>query len=244
MNQNMDPNQMNQQQMQTQQNMSKEELKNTQVLNLNDVEQAAKKEKKASQPKKFAIFLFLLGVLAIAGGFSYNSIASMLGLSTDSEQTETTVDENDTTKEASTEEDQQGTKCTIEINGQANGTDKTVTYDLNFDESNQLLNYTKTLDMTPTAGNATGPVTINTYKTGYTKFAGYQIPGYTLVVMPTNDGEVAGINVTLTIDLTSLDKDKYVASNINDEFSKVDLEANATKETVVNDLTAKGYTCQ
>ena len=249
MNQNMDPNQMNNQQMgqvDMQQNMTKEELKNTQVLNLNDVQQTAKQEKKASQPKKFAIFLFLLGVLAIAGGFSYNGILSMMGVSRE-KPTETTVNEDDgaTTKEATTEESQQATKCTIEVKGQANGTDKDVTYELNFDDNNQLQNYTKTLNMLPTTGNSTGPVTINKYKDGYTTIAGYQIPGYTLVVMPTNNGEVAGLNVVLTIDLTSLDKEKYAASNMmGDDVAQVDLELNATKDAAVQTLTGKGYKCE
>ena len=235
----MNPNQINNGQVQNQQQ--------TQVLNLNDVEQVAKEEKKASLPKKLAVCLFAIGVLAIVGGFSYNSIASMLGLDTSqSGKTEetTTNDTDDNGKAATVEDTTASTTCQKATPSQPNGTDKQVTYELSFDEESKLQNYTKTMVLTPTTGNSTGPVTINTLKTGYTAIAAYQIPGYTLAVTPTNDGTVAGLQIAVTIDLVNLDTAKYASYKIVDEVSKVDLKLNDTKEAVVNYLTTNGYECK
>ena len=58
------------------QQMSREELTRTQVLNLSDFERVAKYEKSVS--KKPAIFLFALGMFCIIAGLSYNSIMSIV----------------------------------------------------------------------------------------------------------------------------------------------------------------------
>jgi len=241
---------------QLQQNMTKEELKNTQVLNLGDVKNTVKKEKRASFPKKIAVFLFILGVLSIVSGLSYNSVSSMLGLTSNTEANTNTTNEAeeanettppsdpDTTKAVTTETNPQTTKCILSSKTQADGTDKDISYEFNFNENNQLLNYTKTLNMIPTTGNSTGPVTINNSKELYTTIATYQIPGYTVIVSPTNNGEIAGLTIGITINLTSFDKEKYTSSNITDAFAQVDFELNTTKDTIVQTLTTKGYTCQ
>ena len=240
----MDPNQMQQ----MQQTMTKQELKDTQVLNLNDVKQVAKAEKKASFPKKIAICLFVLGVLAIIGGFSYNTVVSMMGMTPNNNGkekiTEGKTESADTTKEATTAESSSTLSCSAEAKGRENGTDVNVIYELPFNESNQLLTYTKTQSIVPTTGNSTGPVTVNTLKDGYTTIAGYQIPGYTLQVTPTNNGTVSGLQVVLTIDLANLDQTKYASYNIQDPFSMVDLGLNSSREEVTQTLTTKGFTCK
>ena len=58
------------------QEMTREELTRTQVLNLSDFEQVAKYEKSTS--KRPAIFLAILGVICIISGFSYTPIMNIV----------------------------------------------------------------------------------------------------------------------------------------------------------------------
>lgn len=216
---------------------TKEDLTKTQVLNLNDVQKVANYEKKVS--KKPAIFLFILGILLIAGGFAYPYIMEMIGGET-SNNTPNSNEETQTDENQSEVQTQTGSLiCNYAQAGNADGTDMTISLQLNFVED-QLNNYVKTIVVSPTVGQeAIGNATIQNLYASLQPYQAAQIPGYVLAVT-SNEIE---LQETLTIDFTTLDKTQ-IPTDYNTTYTMVDFDANESMQSVRTKVEANGYQCQ
>lgn len=201
-----------------------ENLMQTQVLNLNDVEETVNYENKTS--KRPAIMLAIAGLFAIVVGIAYPYIMSAI----DGE--EEVVTKKETTTNTST------LTCTITTPANADGTDTITTINFNL-EDDKLQNYTKVLEVTPTAGNATGSVTIQTLLTNYKALEATTIDGYVISTSQT----ATGIKSTLNIDLTKLDVTRLTDIHKGNTFTNVEYALNTDSTTLSTNLTSAGYTC-
>lgn len=220
--------------------MSQEDLAKTQVLNLTDVKNVAKYEKKTS--KKPAIFLMILGLLAIAAGIAYPYIETFIGDRTATEQKTSKKEKTETTDDAgSTQQNiaEDRLTCFLAQTGNADGTDTTITYLFAF-SNNQLQNYTKTLNIVPTAESTIGATTIQTLFPAHQALDAVQINGYT----HTTQQVESGIQVDVAVDLLQFDPTTLPDTHKVDTTSNVEYVVNTDKTTIQTTLTSTGYTCQ
>lgn len=223
-------NQNNKQIQQSGSQVSQEELAKTQVLNLNDVKALAKYEKKIS--KKPAILFAIAGILSISLGFAYPNI--MASLDKTPVKQETKNEENDNPILNKVQENRLECKY---ISGQnADGTMGTVTYDLLFDENDQLQSYTMVLTIDPITGNAKGLNATQNIYNSYKSLDAIQITGYTMTTSYTD----TGMKAISTVDLTKLDKTKLTPAHSG--FANVPYNLGDTKAALSGQLT--GYICK
>ncbi len=219
--------------------IDKDQLTRTQVLNINDVEQTAQQEKRNTNIKKLGIFILIIGVILLTGGVSYQ----MLGIGVPEKETPAPTN---TTEPASTpnaiDTTPTGPYCRLEIPQDADGTDKTFTYTLNYQED-LLKGYTKNINITQTEGNADGVTTVDNYTNEYASYASTQFNGYVLSVTPANNNNLSGVQIETNVDLSLLDQSVLIEPFISNEYIKVDFQLDQPKADVVAYLQGLGYTC-
>ena len=221
---------MNQQQMQQCRMVTQEELAKTQVLNLSDVQEIAKFERKVSKRPAF-LFAFA-GILAISLGFAYPNIMTAI----DSMPSTVSSSLVDNIEDSHFNTNPNLGTCVYTSSLNENGTQGTKTYNLRFKDG-QLQSYTKVLILNQI--QEAGLVAINNSYNSYKFFDTLQINGYNVSTTKTE----TGISVVTTIDLTKLDK-TIVPVETQPTFSSVDFNLGDTKETIFATLTQNGYICE
>ena len=213
-------------QQQSSSEISREELTRTQVLNLQELERVAKFEKQTSKRPAF-LFAFA-GALAITMGLLYPNIMMAVDNINLTEEPKTSyrvdLDNNYDTEAMPVPTDK--VVCSIYQPYQVDGTDKTTTYELYFNDQ-KLKTYVKTALTAPTAGNPAGvTVAQNVYNT-YIAYNEIGIKGYKIESFAEN----SAARVAISIDLKQVDRTQLTYALDDDQTA------------VQTALTAAGYIC-
>ena len=226
-----------------------EELTRTQVLNLKELEKAAKYEKKTS--KKPAAVLAILGVFSISLGLCYPGITNMLS-SRDVEEVPTVSEqrqEEDTTAstDASVASNANVLACTVSQTNPTDATLVTTTYNFQFQDTGLLSNYQKVMNISVSAPVAQTPASIVTLDTSLANLMQTPLVGYSIETVPTastTPNVVDGYTATLTVDFATFDPATLTALHTANTFANVEFTNVDTKDAIQQRLVASGYTCQ
>ena len=219
--------------------MDKDQLTRTQVLNINDVEQTAQQERHNTNIKKLGFFVLAIAVILITGGVSYQ----MLGIGVPEKENTTPAPTTEPTSSPNAiDTTPTGPYCRLEIQQDADGTDKVFTYALNYD-GDLLKGYAKNINISQTEWNADGVTSVGNYTSEYSSYTSTQFNGYLLSVTPTNNNNLTGVQIESNVDLTILDQSILVEPFISNEYNKVDFQLDQPKADVVAYLQGLGYTC-
>jgi hypothetical protein len=228
--------QQGQQQLQSQQ-MTREELTKTQVLNLQELERVAKFERKTS--KRPALLFAIAGILSLTLGFSYNNIMMAVDSIDFSNASENAYRiDLDSQYDAATPVPTKKVTCTIMRPVQPDGTDRSNTYELYFSES-KLQTYTKMLAIAPTAGSQDGALAAQTALSVYQQIAASKVTGYELKPETNNQSTI----ISVTVDLQKLDRGQLTYSHAANQFTNVEYNLNDDETTIVTALQTAGYSC-
>jgi len=209
--------------------MTQEELQKTQVLNLKDVEEVARIEKRTS--KKPAIIVAAIGIFSILIGSTIPFTQSLTAK--DVEEPKRKVENKKTLISESY------LNCTFTTLNNTDGTDTVLNTKLTF-SYNKLTKMTKTFSINPTVGNPKGPQRVKKYITDYQKFLNPATTGYQVSL---NQVE-KGIVVSTDVDLLTFDPVSLPEINKSHFSTNVDYQVNTEKEFIYNDLVSKGFTCE
>lgn len=217
-----------------------EELARTQVLNLEELRQVAKYERKVS--KKPAIICAIIGAFMIMLGagsqgfimYTQNKIAPAKQTDISERKAKEEVKEPEKVIQALT--------CSIQSLNNVNGTNTESHFTFAF-EDDQLKSETKIFIVDMIAGNAIGQSSMNNLLTAYRAYEGTNgtVEGFNVLTAPR---ESYGFSVTTQIDLTKLDMSKISANIQANPQLKVDFPLNTTLETVKGGAESSGYTCE
>lgn len=213
------------------QQMSQEELQKTQVLNLQDVEEAIRFEKLTS--KKPAIIIAIIGAFSILMGSGVFAFQTLSAKEQNPTPNKTTIEKKEVVGPESY------LNCTYTGLNNADGTDSILNVNLTFNYD-KLVKMTKTFSVNPTVGNPLGPTTIQNYISGYQPFLIQTVNGYQVNVVPANNGLV----VTSQVDLTVFNPATLPALHQGNIATSVEYALNTEKQAIFNDLQGKGYVCQ
>lgn len=221
-----------------------EELTRTQVLNLQELEKAAKYEKRTS--KKPAVVFAILGVFSISLGLCYPSVNTMLN--------SRSVDNKTVVSESRQEEVENDITtnpliltCTL---SQTNPTDATLVntvYNFKFLETGTLGYYEKVMDISVSTPVAQTPVSIVTLDTSLANLVQTPITGYLLEKTPkasVTPNVVDGYNAKLAVDFTQFNPVTLTTLHTTNTFANVEFNSQDTKDTISARLISGGYTCQ
>lgn len=218
---------------QNSQQLSKEELTRTQVLNLSVLEKVARYEKKTS--KKPAIILAVIGAFLILSGFT--SMAVINFMNSEPIKESSTVYRKETPVE---EKEEKVITCIYKQLAHTDGTDSFVIMNL-YLKNNALTKYEKTMTVTPTVGyESVGLPTIQHLLPAYQTFEELEIPGYIIKSLP----EANGFKTSVAIDLTILDVNLLNVYHHSNVSTKVEFALGATEEEILATAQVLGYTCQ
>lgn len=225
---------MNQQQQtnqqQLKQQMSQEELQRTQVLNLQDVQEAVKFEKMTS--KKPAILVAILGIASIFMGTTFGVVQNL--------QAQAEVERNKAVEKRTVVQTEKTLSCSYTKLADYDGTDYTLERTFTFKE-NKLIKEVKAFKLSPSQGNPNGETGVQNYLVALQPFL-IQMSGYELMVERDKTTGVA--TTTTTINYETIDTTKVPALNqANFRFS-VDYTSTTEQSKIETDLKAKGYTCK
>ena len=223
-----------------------EELTRTQVLNLQELEKAAKDEKRTNR-KPAAIFA-ILGVFSISLGLCYPSINNMLS-SRDVPETPTVSEQRqeETEETTTTEANPTTMTCTLTQNNDVELTSTTTTYTFQFLDTGTLRYYEKVEDIKATTEVISTPASIVSLDTSLSNLMQTQINGYLLEKTPTastTPNVVDGYNAKMAVDLTMFDPTTLTDLHRTNTLANVEFTSADTKDTIQQALLANGYTCQ
>ncbi len=210
---------------------TQENLTKTQVLNLNDVEKSAKDNK---DNKKTVMIIAFVGVFAIVAGLISQFVFSGSDEEDNKPSKSNVADKNDKKNQESNT-----LVCSLEQMGNADGTDTTTSLSFVFNER-KLQNYSKTLAVNPTAGNENGVLAIQYLFTNYKQYETIPINGYTIIT----EQRGTGIQSSVNIDLTVLDKNTLTDAHRQNGFTNVEFNLDEEKEMIKDNLVGLGYSCQ
>lgn len=224
--QNRQPRMITQEEIERVNHISPEELQRTQVINLKDVQEAVKFEKRTS--KKPAIILGIIGITLLLFG-SGVQIATSLKENRQEERIEQRKEIPSVVKSH--------LSCNkTKLNN--NGMDSVYTFSYDF-EDNELVKETKIVSVVPTPGNTTGTEEVKKSKELYKKNLN-QSRGYTTQLTETEKG----FTLTTEIDYTDFDETTLNANQKNDLAISVDYKAGELKENIREDMLKKEFICQ
>ena len=230
---------MNQNNNQVQQGsqVSQEELAKTQVLNLTDVQEIAKYERKTS--KRPAVLFAIAGILSLTLGFSYSNIMAMVdALPAKSNNT----NKHDILSQETilNKVEENVTTCKFTSGENADGTIGKVTYNLEFNDEDLLEGYTMILEIDPISGNANGMVSVQNTYNAYKALDVIPLEGYTAATIYTD----TGMKSTITVDLNKFNPATLTATHNANFFARVPYTLGTTKDVVTQQLTAGNYVCE
>lgn len=207
--------------------MTPEELQRTQVINLKDLEEVVKFEKRTS--KKPAIIVAVIAIALILSG-SGAQIATTLKEKKKEEQVIAQRKEEELRKTSLT--------CTQNKLNNSNGTDAIYSFRYEF-EDDLVIKANKMLSVTVTPGKENGKAEIKKLKDNYEKNK-LSIRGYENSISTTDKGFV----LVTEIDYRDLKPDEVKSTQIKDLATSVDYEEGALKNTIIEDMTKKNFTCK
>ena len=230
MNQNQQNTQQRDKVQQRSQQMTQEELQKTQVLNLKDVEEAARFERITS--KKPAIIVAAIGVLSIMFGATFGVVQTLT--------TEPTIKDNSnsTTEKRQVLTQTDSLNCTLSLLNNADGTDQIYNVVYTF-KDNKLTNFVRTSSVAPTPGSIVGVNSLTGFKAALPPLL-MHLPGYESVVDPSGNGLI----ITTTVDYSKLDLSTFPDAQQTIPYTKIEYIAGTDKASIQADALAKGYTCQ
>ncbi len=218
------------------QQMSREELTRTQVLNLSDFERVAKYEKSVS--KKPAIFLSVLGIFCIIAGLSYNSIMAFVidKITPPAPQISKRITEN---KDLIETKNDIVTCHYTSIDANA-GTE--LILDLNLIFYNNILDTcVKNMSFVTSLGKeTTGQPVVDYYYPIFKSFEEMTIPGYTSKTNLINNG----FETKTTMDLKTVNVESLTDQHKAYPATTVDFIYGEDKETATQRAISYGYTCE
>ncbi len=218
------------------QQMSREELTRTQVLNLSDFERVAKYEKSVS--KKPAIFLFVLGMFCIIAGLSYNSIMAFVidKITPPAPQVSKKITEN---KDLIKTKNDTVTCHYTSIDANA-GTE--LILDLNLIFYNNILDTcVKNMSFVTSLGKETaGQPVVDYYYPIFKSFEEMTIPGYISKTNLINNG----FETKTTMDLKTVNVESLTDQHKAYPATTVDFIYGEDKETATQRAISYGYTCE
>ncbi len=211
--------------------ISQEELMKTQVLNLQDVEEAARYEKATS--KKPAILVAVIGFFAIFLGTSLPFVNSLMNQKDTSLKTDKTIEKKQILNTES------NLNCTYTSLNNPDGTDTVLNIKLTFN-NNKLIRTEKIFSINATIGNPLGITSIQNYINAYQPFLQQSIAGYQMTSTPVENGLI----ITSNVDLKTFNPETFPELHKSNVATNVDYILNTEKKLVNNDLATKGFTCQ
>lgn len=230
MNQNQQNTQQRDKVQQRSQQMTQEELQKTQVLNLKDVEEAARFERITS--KKPAIIVATIGALSIMFGATFGVVQTLTAEPTIKDNSNSTTEK----RQVLTQTD--SLNCTISLLNNADGTDQIYNVVYTF-KDNKLTNFVRTSSVAPTPGSIVGVNSLTGFKAALPPFL-MSLTGYESVVAPSGDGVI----ITTTVDYSKLDLSTFPDAQQTIPYTKIEYIAGTDKASIQADALAKGYTCQ
>lgn len=218
------------------QQMSREELTRTQVLNLSDFERVAKYEKSVS--KKPAIFLFVLGMFCIIAGLSYNSVMAFVidKITPPAPQVSKRITENKDLIETKNDtvtchynsiNDEVGTELILDLN--------LIFYNNTLDTCVKTTNF-----VTRLGKEETGQPVVDYYYQIFKTFEDIAIPGYTSKTNLINNG----FETKVTMDLKTINVESLTDQHKAYPGTTVDFIYGEDKETATQRAISYGYTCE
>lgn len=225
-----------------QQKMSTEELARTQVLNLDDLREVAKYEKKVS--KRPAIFCAIFGAILLTLGTGVQGfITHQNKVKLDAVQKNIVKRKNTTITEQKPKEPKiEKLKCSLSSQGNANGTNYISEFTFEFSDQ-KLKKETKVFMLDKIVGNKLGESAMKNLYVAYKNFEKINgtLNGYSITSAPRGD---VGFSITTLIDLTVLDTNKIPAEyNANNQI-RVDFPLDSNIETVKTSVINSGYICE
>ena len=227
-----------------------QELTRTQVLNLQELEKAAKYEKRAS--RKPAALFAILGVFSISLGVCYPSINHMLN-SRDDDVFDTTISEQrqedmDSVVPNDTIIDSNTLTCSIS-QGDPNDANlvTTTNYTFSFLDNGLLGSYKKVMDIKANAVVTQTPTSIVTLDTSLANLIQTPIAGYLIEKVPTaslDPNIVDGYTATLNVDFSQFNPANLTALHTTNSFANVEFSNLDTKDVIQQRQSSLGYTCQ
>lgn len=218
------------------QQMSREELTRTQVLNLSDFERVTKYEKSIS--KKPAIFLAVLGVICIIAGLSYTPIMNIVIDKITPEPPK--IAKKVTDSKPLTETKADTLACRYNSIDETSGTELIV--DLNLTFYNETLDYcTKTMNYVTILGKENlGQKAINYHYPIFMSLEEIEIPGYTIKTTLLNNG----FETKTTFDLKNINTELLTDYHKMYPVTNVDFAYGETKDEAIERATSYGYICE
>ena len=221
-----------------------EELTRTQVLNLQELEKAAKYEKRTS--KKPAAVLAVIGVFSISLGLCYPSVNNMLSCRSVEDKPVVSEKRQEDVDAASTV-NPLSLSCTL---SQTNPTDVTLvntTYNFQFLDTGTLKYYEKVMDISVSTPVAQTPASIITLDSSLANLVQTPITGYLLEKTPrasTSPNVVDGYTAKLAVDFTQFNPTTLTTLHTTNNFANVEFNSQDTKDTISARLIGGGYTCE
>lgn len=207
--------------------MTPEELQRTQVINLKDVEEVVRIEKRTS--KKPAIIVAIIGLALVMGGAGTQINASLKEKKLEEQRIEQRREES--VKKTSL-------TCSQNKLNNENGTD--VVYSFRYDfEDDKVIAANKMVSVTVTPGKDKGKEEIKKMKDNYEKNK-LSITGYENSLSATEKGFV----LVTKIDYRKLKVDDVKVTQLKDLATTVDYEEGALKNTILEDMATKKFTCK
>ena len=208
-------------------NISQEELQQTQVINLKDVEEAVRIEKRTS--KKPAIILGIVGIAFLLFG-------SIVQVSTSLKEKKAEEKVIEHRREEKTVKKTYLSCNQTKLN--TNGIDFVYSFSYSFEDS-KLVKETKILTAVPTPGNNKGVEDITKSKESLKKYIN-RSQGYNLALTETEKG----YTLTTEIDYKEFDATKINVLQKENMATSVDYAANTLEETIKEDMLEKKFVCQ
>ncbi len=212
--------------------MSSQELQETQVLNLKDVQEIARIEKRTS--KKPAIIVGIIGVFFLMIGMSFGAIETLKSKETKIQKR--TIQDKKKIDNSSLNE----LKCSKIVLNNSDGTDTVYDISYNF-KDNKLIGFTKVFSINAIVGNSVANQTMQNYSIGYQSFLN-QLDGYSITVIPNQD--LTQLTATVKVDLLKLDLTKLPQVQQTHFSTKVEYLVDTEKSVIQGDMVAQGFTCQ
>lgn len=213
-------------------NLTQEELQKTQVLNLKDVQEAAKMERFTS--KKPAIILATFGVLLLFFGAGFQVVRGLHNSHNNEPVTQKRVVEKDNNLVAKVE----NLTCSTTSMNNSDGTDTVYTIIYQF-KDDKLVGFTKTFDIKVTPNNPLGQQTVASYTNAYKAFMN-STNGYNITVTPTDTGLVTNVQVNYDLfDSTTLNPTQQTHFSTSVEYQKDTL-----KSVIETNMSTAGMVCK
>ena len=215
------------------QQLSQEELQRTQVLNLKDVEETVRFEKRTS--KKPAIIVAVLGIICITIGSSFAFVQTMNARKASTPNVQTRKNNKPQNKSNTKSLD-----CTFMQKSESNGINTIMNINYVFKDE-KLTSFTKTYSMVPLVeGNEQSKPAIQNFINALQPFL-IEINGYKLKVVPESTG---GVITTTEVNLEILDVKQVPELNQKNFRFNIEYQLNTPYADIQKAMTENGYKCK